>query len=108
MWLLVAILLFIIAVICYHYAKHRSKQKKCWHTGNIKVEKNNKLKAAHIKNCTCYYFNDIIKIEDFDFNSILLVEQSYKNILIHDVLYKTFLVAKPLCIIFYKVGLLEI
>ena len=104
-----AILLFIIVVICYHYAKHRIKQKKkCWHTGNIKVEKNNKLKEAHIKNCTCYYFNDIIKIEDFDFNSILLVEQSYKNILIHDVLYKTFLGAKPLCIIFYKVGLLEI
>ena len=27
---LVIILLFIIAIICYHYAKHRSKQKRFW------------------------------------------------------------------------------
>ena len=33
--LLVVILLNIIAIICYHYAKHRSKQKKYWLT-NIK------------------------------------------------------------------------
>ena len=26
-FLLVAILLFMVAIICYHYAKHRSKQK---------------------------------------------------------------------------------
>lgn len=72
------------------------------------MESNDKLKEVDIKYHTCYYFDEMSRIEDFDFNSILLVEQSYKNILIHDVLYKTFLGAKPLCIIFYKVGLLEI
>ena len=34
------------------------------------------LKEINIKNCTCYYFNDIIKIEDFDFDNILLDEKS--------------------------------
>ena len=37
-----------------------------WQTDNIKV-KNNELKKLSIKNSTCYYFDDIIKIEDFDF-----------------------------------------
>ena len=55
-----------------------------------------------IKNCMCYYFDDLIKIEDFDIN-ILLDEKSYKNVLIHDILYKTLIGAKPLCIIFDKV-----
>ena len=30
------------------------------------MENNNKLKEIDIKNRTYYYFNDIIKIEDFD------------------------------------------
>ena len=30
-----------------------------------------------IKNLTCYYFDDIIKIADFDFDNILLNEKSY-------------------------------
>ena len=33
-----------------------------------------------------YYFDEIIKIKDFDLD-ILLDEKSYKNILIYDVLY---------------------
>ena len=28
-----------------------------------------------IKNRTCYYFDDIIKFEDFDFDSILTVKK---------------------------------
>ena len=35
------------------------------------------------KNRTCHYLDDIIKIEDFDFDNILLDRKSYKNILIH-------------------------
>ena len=27
---------------------------------------NNGLKKGCIKNCTCYYFNDVIKLEDFN------------------------------------------
>ena len=34
------------------------------------MESNDKLKKINIKNCTCYYFDDIVKIEDFDFDNI--------------------------------------
>ena len=30
------------------------------------MESNDKLKETDIKNCRCCYFDDIIKIEDFD------------------------------------------
>ena len=43
---------------------------------------NHELKKVCLKNRTCYYFDDIIKTEDFDFDNILLDEKSYKNILI--------------------------
>ena len=33
---------------------------------------NDKLKEIDIKNCMCYYFDDIIKIEDFDLDNILI------------------------------------
>ena len=33
----------------------------------------------------CYYFDDIIQIEDFNFDKILLDEKLYKNILFYDV-----------------------
>ena len=51
----------------------------------------------------CCYFDDIIKIEDFDFDNVLLYDKSYKNILIYDVFYKTLIGKKPLSIIFNKV-----
>ena len=35
------------------------------------MEITDKLKEINVKNCTCYYFDDIIKIEDFDFDNIL-------------------------------------
>ena len=56
-----------------------------------------------MKNHACYYFDDIIKIEKFDFDDILLDEKSYENILIYDVLYKKLIGVKPLHIIFDKV-----
>ena len=31
----------------------------------------NNLKEISIKNRTCYYFDEIIKVEDFDFDNIL-------------------------------------
>ena len=37
--------------------------------------KNNELKKVYIKNCTCYYFDDIIESEDFNFVNFLLVEK---------------------------------
>ena len=36
----------------------------------VKIESNDKLKEIDIKNSTCYYFDDIVKIEDFDFDNI--------------------------------------
>ena len=51
----------------------------------------------------CHYFDDIIKIEDFDFDNILLDEKSYKNIMIQNTSYKTLISAKQLCIRFNKV-----
>ena len=39
------------------------------------MESNDELKEIDIENCTCYYFNDIIKFEDFDLNNILIDEK---------------------------------
>ena len=39
------------------------------------MESNNWLKEIDIKNRTCYYFNNIVKIEDFDFDHILIDEK---------------------------------
>ena len=53
------------------------------------MESNNELKEIDIKNCTCYYFDDIMNIGAFNFNNILLdkksYEKSYENILIYDI-----------------------
>ena len=34
------------------------------------MKNNDKLKEISIKNCTYYYFDSIIKFEDFDLNKI--------------------------------------
>ena len=46
----------------------------------MKMENNDKLEEIDIKNHTCYYFDDIIKTEDFDLHNILVDEKSYENI----------------------------
>ena len=38
----------------------------------------NKVKDVDIKNCTYYFFNDIIDIKDFDPNNIKIDEKSQK------------------------------
>ena len=50
---------------------------------------------VHIKNCTCYYLNDIIKLGDFNLDNILIDKKSHENILIYDISYKTLIVSKP-------------
>ena len=66
--LLVIILLVMIAIICYHYEKGRSKLKKVMpHKINLK---HNEFKTGRIKNRTSYYFNCIIKFEDFYYGNI--------------------------------------
>ena len=62
----------------------------------INVDRNGELKQINIKNCTCYYFDDIIKIEDFDIDNILIDEKSYKNILVYNISYKSLIDSEPL------------
>ena len=64
---------------------------------------NNEFRQVFVKNCTCYYFNDMIKLEDFDIDNILIDEKSHKNILIYDISYKTLIGSKPLRIRFDKI-----
>ena len=42
------------------------------------MESNDELKEINIKNSTCYYFDDIIKIEDFDLDNVLVDENHMK------------------------------
>ena len=62
------------------------------------MDSNDKLKEINIKNDMCYYFDDIIKIADFNLSKILLNERSLENILVYNILYKTLIDAKPLLI----------
>ena len=67
------------------------------------MECNDELKEINIKNLTCYFFDDIIKMQDFEFGNILLDEKPYQNILICNTLYKTLISTKPLHMRFDKV-----
>ena len=69
--LLVITLLFIFTITSYHYYKAQVK-KMYWHTSNIKMKTN---ELNRVKNCMCYYFDDIITFEDFDFDHILIDEK---------------------------------
>ena len=46
---------------------------------------NNELKGFNIKNSWRYYFDNITKIEDFDFDNILIDKKLYKNILVYEI-----------------------
>ena len=61
------------------------------------------LKEIDIKNRWCYYFDDIMKARDIDSGKVLLDEKIYKNILIYDISYKTFMGSKPLRIWFHEI-----
>ena len=58
------------------------------------MESKDELKEIDIKNCACYYFDDIIK----DYNKKL-----YENISAYDISYKTSTGPKPLHIRFNKI-----
>ena len=42
------------------------------------MESNDELKEIDIKNCTCYHFNDTVRVGDLDFDNILLDENHMK------------------------------
>lgn len=50
-----------------------------------------------------YYFNNIIKFEDFGYHNITLDEKSNENIFIFDFTYQTFVAANSLHIRFHKI-----
>ena len=43
------------------------------------------LKEIDIKNRTCYYLDDIIKIEDLNLDNILIDEKSDENTLVYNI-----------------------
>ena len=50
------------------------------------MESNDELKKNSIKNHKCCYFDDIMKVDDINFDNILLEKKSYKNILVYNIL----------------------
>ena len=67
------------------------------------MDSNNELKEIDIKNCTCYFFDNIIKIEDFDLDNILIDEKSNEIILVYNILCKSLIDSKPLRIRFDEI-----
>ena len=61
------------------------------------------MKKNSIKNCTCFYFDGIVRLEHFDLNNILIDNKSYKNILVYNISHKTLIGVKPLRISFDKI-----
>ena len=51
----------------------------------------------------CYYFDDMIKIENFYLDNILVDEKLYENILVYNISYKSLIDSKPLRIRFNKI-----
>ena len=71
--------------------------------------KSNELKKVCIKNRVRYYFDDMIKLEDFDLDNILIDEKSHDNILIYPISYKNLIGSKPLRTRFNKIdGIIRI
>ena len=51
----------------------------------INMEIKFELKEVIIKNRTCYYFDNKIKLEGFDLDNTLIDERSYKNYLVYNI-----------------------
>ena len=71
----------------------QNKKEQC------KIEKN-EFKEVEIKNCTCYYFDDIIKLEDFNHYNILIDK---KSILIYGISYESLIDSKSFRFRFDKI-----
>ena len=75
------------------------------------MESKDKLKEIDIKNHTCYYFDDVIRLwdRDINFSDIFLEEKLHKerngNILVYGISHKTSTGAKPLRIRFDKIDI---
>ena len=56
---------------------------------------NNEFWKVRIKNCTCYYFNDIIELQHFNLDNSLIDQKSHKNILIWDISHEILVDPNP-------------
>ena len=70
----------------------------------MKIRNNNKWKEIDTKIRTCYYFDDIIRIKDFDLGNIVIDGKSCKNILVYNISQKSLIFVEPLYIRFDKVN----
>ena len=61
------------------------------------------IKTFCIKNRTCYYFDDTIKLEDFNLDNIVIDKKSHENVLTYGISCKTLIGSKPLRIRFKKI-----
>ena len=64
------------------------------------MESNYKFKKIDIKNC----ISITIKIEDFDFDTILIDKKSHENALVYNMSYNILIGVKPMRIKFDKVN----
>ena len=115
LFLLITIALLItLSVFCYlikyqrniyYHCTPQIRSQEVFYINNciIKTESNDKLKEIDINNCTCYYFDDIIKIEDFDPDNILIDKKSQENNLFYNISLKKLIDSKPLHIRFDKI-----
>ena len=55
----------------------------------------------------CCYFDEIIKLEDFDLDNMLIDKKSHEHILIYDISCKTLIGLKPFRIRFNKIDGLQ-
>ena len=62
------------------------------------------MKEIDIKNCTFYYFDDLININDFDPKNVEADKTSYKDILFHYFGYKVSNGVKPVYSVFDKIN----
>ena len=69
----------------------------------MKMESKDELKEIDIKNCPCFYFDDIIKDIDINFSNILLDEKLNANFSVYDFSYKTSTGLKPSHVRFDKI-----
>ena len=63
---------------------------------------NNGFKNVCVKNRTCYYFDEWIKLEDFEIDNILIDKKSQETILINGITYTILIGSKTLRIRFSR------
>ena len=63
--------------------------KNVYHTKNYESYKMGIVKEINIKNRTCYFYNDIINLKNFNSYFLKIDRKSYKNIGIYNIGYIT-------------------